>query len=165
MVKIKNGRRSDAKRARTKDCLCPGNSEKASILRAERTRWQISGDWWVEVRTGGRRASKKRKLVLFTWIISHDRLAFEKSAVYLDWQLCFWVWLILLIRLHSSNLVEMFETPPLCRIPINCDHVILQSVFVYCDTRLYSVEWCWVLAYGERFVTSMGGKWWVRFSI
>ena len=44
--RIKNGRCSDAKRARTKDCFCPGNSKKAcwTILRAERTGQQISGN-------------------------------------------------------------------------------------------------------------------------
>ena len=60
--RILNGRHNDAKRARTKDYLCPGNSEQARILRVERTGWQISGNWWVQVRTGGRWASKERKL-------------------------------------------------------------------------------------------------------
>jgi len=40
--RINNGRRSNTERARIEDCLCLGDGEMVSILRAESARWQIS---------------------------------------------------------------------------------------------------------------------------
>jgi len=52
--RIKNGRRRNTERAQTEVCLCPGDSEKVSILRAESAKWQVSSDWWIKIQASRR---------------------------------------------------------------------------------------------------------------